>query len=67
MARAMRRSAGRHERSAALFTEVSRAVGQGTMRQGSFEVVLVDGTTVRIGEDFDPDSLRILLETLRSC
>jgi hypothetical protein len=67
MARATRSGAGQHDRSAALFTEVSSAVGQAAMRRGIFEVVLVDGTTVRIGEDFDPDSLRILLETLRSC
>lgn len=67
MARARRRSAGQDDRSAALFTEVSSAVGQATTRRGIFEVVLVGGTTVRIAEDFDPDSLRILLDTLREC
>ena len=67
MARTRRRGIGQHDRSATLFAEVSSAVGQPTMRREIFEVVLVDGTTVRIAEDFDPDSLRILLETLRSC
>lgn len=32
-----------------------------------FEVVLTNGTTVRVPAGFDPDGLRILLMTLRAC
>jgi len=51
--------------SASMFTEVST-----TRRHAAattFEVVLGDGTMVRVPEHFDPGSLRILLATLREC
>ena len=37
------------------------------MARAMFEVMLGDGTTVRLSKHFDPDSLRILLSTLREC
>jgi transposase-like protein len=50
-----------------LFTEVSAALGQASSPTVMFEVVLDDGTTVRVPEHFDPGSLRILVATLREC
>ena len=52
---------------AAIFTEVSSALRTAGSSLARFEVVLGDGTTVRIPEHFDPGSLRILIETLRVC
>ncbi len=51
-----------------LFTEVSAALGQAPPAAAiMYEVVFGDGTRVRVPEHFDPDSLRILLATLREC
>ncbi len=50
-----------------LFTEVSAALEQAPSARIMYEVVLGDGTTVRVPEHFDPDSLRLLLATLREC
>jgi hypothetical protein len=50
-----------------LFTEVSPAISRSWSAAVTFEVVLVDGTTVRVPDRFDPGSLRILLDTLGGC
>ncbi len=60
------RPPGRAE-DASLFTEVSIASQTGSLAMNMFEVVFRDGTTVRVPEHFDPDSLRILVQTLRGC
>jgi hypothetical protein len=50
---------------AAMFTEVGSVLrGSASV---SFEVVLVDGTTVRVPEHFEPGALRLLLGVLREC
>ena len=46
-----------------MFTEVRSTPSAAIM----FEVVFGDGTAVRVPEHFAPDSLRILLQTLREC
>lgn len=51
---------------APMFTEVTATLGR-LSAAAMFEVQLSDGTTVRMPEDFDPDSLRILLAALREC
>jgi len=51
----------------ALFSEVSAAISRSYSAAVTFEVVLVDGTTVRVPDRFDPGSLRILLDTLGGC
>jgi len=53
--------------SASMFTEVSTVLGTAASSATKFEVVLGDGTTVRVPAQFDPGSLRVLLETLREC
>lgn len=50
-----------------LFTEVTASLQQAPRAVNTFEVILGDGTAVRVPEHFDPDSLRILLTTLRGC
>jgi hypothetical protein len=50
-----------------MFSEVSTVLGTAASSATKFEVVLGDGTTVRVPAQFDPGSLRILLETLREC
>lgn len=55
------------DRVAPMFTEVSAALSQASSAQMMFEVVLGDGTTVRVPEDFNSGSLRNLLSTLRGC
>ena len=54
-------------KQSALFTEVSPAMARSCSAAVTFEVVLVDGTTVRVPDRFDPGSLRILLDTLGGC
>jgi len=49
-----------------MFTEVSTSLGRATSTT-MFEVVLGDGTMVRVPGQFDPNSLRVLLATLREC
>lgn len=70
----VRRQGGHHQGSesvetttAALFTEVTSSLGPVAATTVTFEVVLGPGTTVRVPEHFDPDSLRILVATLRGC
>lgn len=53
--------------SASMFTEVSTALGAAASSGRKFEVVLSDGTTVRVPAQFDRGSLRVLLQTLREC
>lgn len=55
--------------AAPLFTEVSSLVRPSPSGEvaTAFEVVLGDGTTVRIPERFDAGSLRALLAALRTC
>lgn len=60
------RPAGRAD-EASLFTEVSVSSKPRSLATNLFEVVLGDGTTVRVSEHFDPDALRILVQTLRQC
>lgn len=60
------RPPGRSE-DASLFTEVSIESQPTALTTNMFEVVFRDGTTVRAPENFDPDSLRILVQTLREC
>lgn len=50
-----------------MFTEVSKLARRGTSATMMFEVVLSDGTTVRVPEHFDPETLRILVTMLRGC
>jgi len=50
-----------------VFTEVSSVLEQSPSSRAGFEVVLSDGTRVRVPEQFDAGSLRSLLETLRGC
>jgi len=51
-----------------LFTEVNIAAPTpASLATNVFEVVFRDGTTVRVPEHVDPDSLRILVQTLRQC
>ena len=59
--------AGRSEgRSQVTFTEVSGLLRGTPVASPMFEIVL-GSMTVRVSEHFDPDSLRILLSTLREC
>ncbi len=51
----------------AMFTEVSPALSLPSTPMVTFEVMLGAGLTVRVPDRFDPDSLRILVETLRGC
>ncbi|NJN71057.1 MAG: hypothetical protein HC801_12840 [Nitrospira sp.] len=53
--------------SVSMFTEVSTALGKVSSSATKFEVILGDGTTVRVPAQFDPGSLRVLLQTLREC
>jgi transposase-like protein len=53
--------------SASMFTEVSTALGAVSSSATKFEVILGDGTMVRVPAQFDPGSLRVLLQTLREC
>ena len=50
-----------------MFTEVGTALGAASLSATKFEVVLGNGTTVRVPEQFDRGSLRVLLEMLREC
>jgi transposase-like protein len=50
-----------------MFAEVSAPLRQASSATIMFELVLGNGTTVRVPEHFDPDSLRILLATLHEC
>jgi hypothetical protein len=50
-----------------MFTEVSTALGAVSSSATKFEVILGDGTMVRVPAQFDPGSLRVLLQTLREC
>jgi len=50
-----------------MFTEVTASLRQASSPEMMFEVILGDGMMVRVSEHFDPDSLRILLATLREC
>ena len=50
-----------------MFTEVGAALCRPSSSAVQFEVVLGDGTIVRVPDRFDPDALRLLLETLRRC
>ena len=52
---------------AALFTEVTPTMARSWSAAVPFEVVLVDGITVRVPARFDPDALRRLLATLGRC
>lgn len=62
------RPPGRSEdRREVTFAEVSGLLGGVSPASPMFEIVLGDGMTVRVSEHFDPDSLRILLSTLREC
>lgn len=58
--------AGAAVSATSMFTEVRPSVGRATSTT-MFEVVLGDGTTVRVPIQFDADSLRVLLVTLRGC
>lgn len=60
------RPPGRAEETS-VFTEVGIASESASLATNTFEVVFRDGTTVRVPEHFDPDSLRILVQTLREC
>jgi len=60
------RPRGRAEETS-MFTEVSIGSQSASLATNTFEVVLGDGTTVRVPEHFDPDSLRMLLGMLRRC
>jgi transposase-like protein len=50
-----------------MFTEVGAARSGPSSSAVTLEVVLIDGTTVRVPDHFDPQSLRMLLDTLRGC
>lgn len=55
------------DRSKVTFAEVSGMLRGISASSPMFEIVLGDGMTVRVSEQFDPDSLRILVSTLREC
>ena len=58
---------GNASAAAPLFAEVSSLLRRSPSTATAFEVVFVDGTTVRVPERFDPASLRTLLAVLRTC
>lgn len=59
------------ENRSAMATEFAE-VSAGQLRRASstgviFEVVMIEGTTVRVPDHFDPGALRVLIQTLREC